>query len=139
MSIFSAIADAAHTFVNWFEKEILAIKKVAPTLEQSADAAFKYASAVIGVVVAQLPTDSEATKVLNEALSDIKVVSAAIYDAGAHPNFSGLIQTIVDNLDALLKAGHISNQNLVSIITKVVKTIAALIPAFLAVAPIAAA
>ena len=30
--IFSAISNAAHTFVNWVEKEFTAIKKAAPTL-----------------------------------------------------------------------------------------------------------
>ena len=139
MSIFSAIATAEHTFVAWFEKELAAIKKVAPTLEQTADAGFKYATVVLGIIVAQVPTGSEAEKVINEILSDLKVASAVVYDAGAHPNIGGLVQTIVTNLGALLSAGHISNAGTVSLITKVVNTLSALVSAFLAVAPIVAA
>ena len=135
MSIFSAIANAEHTFVAWFEKEIAAIKKVAPTIEQSADAAFKYASLVVGIVAAQVPTGSEAEKVLQEILSDIKVASAVVFDAGAHANVAGVVQTIVDNLADLLKAGHISNAGSVATITKVINTLAALVSAFLAIAP----
>lgn len=139
MSIFSSITNAAHTFVAWFEKEITAIQKVAPTLEQSAAAAFKYASVVIGIVVAQVPSGSEAEKILNEVLSDIKVASSVVYDAGAHPNVGGLIQTIVDNLSGLLAGSHISNAGTVSTVTKVVNTLSALVSAFLAVAPVIAA
>ena len=135
MSIFSSIASAAHTFVAWFEKEVTAFEKVAPSLEKSADAAFKYASTVLSIVQAQVAPGSEAAKVLGEIVSDIKVASAVVYDAGAHPNIAGLIQTIVDNLGALLSAGHISNAGLVATITKVVSTLAALVSAFEALAP----
>ncbi len=137
MSIFSAIANAEHTFVAWFEKEIAAIKKVAPSLEQSADAAFKYASAILGIIAAQVPSGSEADKILQEILSDIKVASAVVYDAGAHASVGGLVQTIVDNLGSLLKAGHITNAGSVATVTKVINTLAALVSAFLAVAPVA--
>lgn len=139
MSIFSSIANAAHTFVAWFEKEVQAFEKAAPTLEKSADAAFKYASTVVSIVKAQVTPGSEADKILGEIVSDIKVASAVVYDAGAHPNVSGLIQTIVDNLNALLSASHISNAGLVATITKVINTLAALVSAFAAVAPVVAA
>lgn len=139
MSIFSAIANAAHTFVSWFEKEVTAFEKAAPSLEKSADVAFKYASVVLGIVQAQVAPGSEAAKILGEIVSDIKVASAVVYDAGAHPNVGGLIQTIVDNLNALLSASHISNAGLVSTITKVVNTLAALVSAFSAIAPVVAA
>ena len=137
MSIFSAIANAAHTFVNWFEKEIEIIKKVAPSLEQSAAAAFKYASTIIGIIAAQVPAGSEADKILSEILSDLKVASSVVYDAGAHPNVAGLIQTIVDNLANLLKAGHVSNSGSVALVTKVVNTLAALVSAFSSATPAA--
>ncbi len=139
MSIFSNIANAAHTFVAWFEKEVTAFEKAAPSLEKSADAAFKYASLVLGIVQAQVAPGSEAAKILGEIMSDIKVASAVVFDAGAHPNVAGLVQTIVDNLNALLTASHISNAGLVSTITKVIGTLAALVSAFSSVAPLVAA
>ena len=139
MSIFSAIANAAHTFVAWFEKEVTAFEKVAPSLEKTADAAFKYASVVLGIVQAQVSPGSEAAKILGEIVSDIKVASAVVYDAGAHPNVAGLIQTVVDNLGALLTAGHISNAGLVGTITKVINTLGALVSAFASIAPVVAA
>jgi hypothetical protein len=137
MSIFSSISNAAHTFVNWFEKEITAVKKAAPSIEKSADAAFKYASAVVGIVATQVPSGSEAEKILDEILADIKVASAVVFDAGAHANVGGLIQTIVDNLGDLLKAGHITNAGSVATVTKVINTLAALVSAFLTIAPAA--
>lgn len=135
MSIFSTIANAAHTFAAWFEKEITAAEKNAPAFERTVEASAKYASGVLAIVASQVEPGSDAAKIISTALSDLKVASAVVYDAGAHPTAATLFQDIVSNLGGLETATGIKNPGTVATVGKVISTLSALASAFLTLAP----
>ena len=127
--------NAEHTFVNWFEKEIAALEKAAPTIERSAEAAFTYATDGLTIISQAVEPGSAAAGIISKAISDIKVASATVYDFGASPTVSGFISTVVSDLGSLEGAAGIKNPATVATVAKVVSTLAALAEAFLAVAP----
>jgi hypothetical protein len=137
MSIFSSIASAEHTFVNWFEKEITAVEKAAPTIERDAEAAFTYSTTGLTIIAQEVEPGSAAAGIISKAISDLKVASATVYDFGANPTVGGFIQTVVKDLGALEGAAGIKNAGTVATVAKVISTLAALAEAFLAVAPAA--
>lgn len=130
MSIFSAIAKAEHTFVAWAEKEWSKLQTEAPKIEAIADAGFKYATVGLSIIQKQVGPDTEAGKVIAEAIKDISTVSAVVYDVGAHPMLGSILNDVVSNLSGLLSASHISNAGTVGSITKIISTLAAVAEAF---------
>lgn len=135
MSIFTEIASAEHTFVAWFEKEITALEKAAPTLEKDADAVFTYATTGLAIVASQLEAGSPAAVLVSKALADLKTASATVYDFGTSPTIGTFIQSIVSNLGGLEGLAGIKSATAVSTVGKVVSTLAALATAFLQIAP----
>ena len=139
MSIFSNIANAAHTFVSWFEKELSKVEAAAPTIEQSVEKGATYGVAVLKIVASQVTAGSPAAGIINTAIGDLLTASAVVFDAGAHPTVATLFQDIVTNLGGLETATGVKNPSTVATVGKVISTIAAIASALLNIAPIAAA
>jgi len=135
MSIFSEMASAEHTFVGWFEKEITAIEKNAPTIERSAEATFTWATTGLTIIDTLLTAGSPAAGIVGKAISDLKVASATVYDFGASPTAGGLIKDVVSNLSGLESVAGVKNASSVATVGKIVSTLATLAEAFLAIAP----
>lgn len=139
MSIFSAIANAEHTFVAWFEKEITKIEGAAPTIERDVENGVSYATSVLTIVGSEVEAGSPAANIISTAISDLKTLSAVAYDAGVHPTLASGFQDIATNLGALESATGIKNANTVSTVAKVISTIGAIASAVAAIVPVAAA
>ena len=137
MSIFSNIANAAHTFVAWVEKEYATFVKEAPAIEHYIEQGINYAVGVLKIVLAQVEAGSPAANILTKAIQDLLTISAISYDAGAHPSLGGLFQTVINNLSGIESVAGIKNANTVATITKVVNTLAAIVSAVLALTPVA--
>lgn len=135
MSFWSNIANAEHTFVNWFHNAIAAVEKDEPTIEKDAEGAFSYATMGLTIIGQAVEPGSAAAKIISAAISKITVASATVYDFGANPTVGGTIKTIVSDLGALEGAAGIKNPATVATVAKVISTLAALAEAFLAVAP----
>lgn len=135
MSIFSSIANAAHTFIAWFEKNVTTIEGAAPTIETSIENGCKYAITVLKIVLSQVTAGSPAAAIINIAIQDLTVISAVAYDAGAHPTLGSLFNDVVTNLGGLEQATGIKNQNTIALVAKVISTIAAIAQAVLAIVP----
>jgi hypothetical protein len=133
MSIFSNIANAAHTFVSWFETEVAKFQKNAPTVETFIEQGVAYATGVLKIVLAQVDANSPAAGILGKAIQDLLTLSAVAYDAGAHPSLASGFQDVVTNLSGLESATGIKNANSVATVGKVVNTLSAIISAVLAV------
>ena len=88
MSIFSSIANAAHTFVSWFEKEWAKFQKDAPTIEVFIEQGVVYATGVLKIVLSQMDAASPAAAIITKAIQDLLTLSAVAYDAGAHPTLA---------------------------------------------------
>lgn len=139
MSIFSAIGNAEHTAIAWIEKEWAKFQKAAPTIEHLTEEGINYATAGLKVVLAQLDPASKEAEVILGSIKKLTNLSAVVFDFGAHPTLAGEFQVVVNDLGAILSLGGIKNANLVGGITKAVSTIAALVSAFLQIAPVVAA
>ena len=135
MSIFSSIANAAHTFVSWFEKEWAKFQKDAPTIEVFIEQGVVYATGVLKIVLSQMDAASPAAAIITKAIQDLLTLSAVAYDAGAHPTLASGFQDVVTNLTALENAVGIKSPNTVAIIAKVISTIGAIASALLALVP----
>lgn len=131
MSIFSAISKAAHSAVSWFEKQWASFEKNAPTVEALADHAFKYSVLGLKVVLAQVGPDTAAGKVISDVIKNLLTVSSVVYDVGAHSSLSGVLQTIVADLNSILDEAHIKNAATRGSIAKIIQTIEALVEAFM--------
>jgi len=133
MSIFSSIASAAHTFAAWAEKELQALTAKAPAIEQVAASVLKYAGPALQTVVAAeagAPAGAIVGKVISDAQAGLTAASGLIYDFGATPSVGSVVASVQSNLASLLSAGHVTNANSVSTVTKVVNELAALASAF---------
>lgn len=141
MSIFSKIIAAEHTFAAWAEKELEKLYSVTPKVEAVAAAVLKYAGPALQLVVtaeAGSAAGSLVGAVISEAQTDLIAASSLIYDFGANPTATSIINAVLKNLAALLTAGHITNAGSVSTVTKVLSSLGALAAALPVVAPVAA-
>lgn len=129
MSIFSAIANAEHTFAAWAEKELTALVNAAPTIEQVAEPVIKYAGAALQIAAGielGSPAAAIVGSVVTQAQTDLLTASATIHDFGATPTAGSIIRAVINNLSGLLSAGHVSNPKSVDAVTKTVNSLGAL-------------
>jgi hypothetical protein len=138
---FKGIAAAAHTFAAYAEKAFAALRGDIPTIEHVAGTVLKYVGPILQMVVtaeAGAPAGQVTGKVLAEAQSDLLAAGSLIYDFGAHPSATSIIDSVSKNLDALLAAGHITNSNSVGMVKKAIgelDSLAIALPAPAATAP----
>lgn len=131
MSFLSTI----HTFGAWAEKELEALVGKAPAVEQVAASVLKYAGPALQTVVtaeAGAPAGILVGKVIADAQAGLTAASGLIYDFGATPSVASVLASVQNNLSALLSAGHITNSNSVTTVTKVVSEVGSLASALTA-------
>jgi DNA-binding FrmR family transcriptional regulator len=131
MSIFSKIASAAKTAVNWLEQEFTKIEGNIPAIETMIEVGVKYSVSVLKIVLSQVEAASPAAKILSTAIQDLLTLSAVAFDAGAHPSLATEFQAIVNNLAGLESATGIKNATTLGTVQKVVSTISAIAAALL--------
>ena len=134
MSIFSAIANAEHTFCAWFEKIWTKIYGAVPKIEQIADATLSYVGPALQLILAAIGEPAVAAvvgKVVEEIQTDLHVASGLIYDFGANPQAASILDSIQSRLNDLLTAGHVTDPKTVANIQKVITTIKVLTKALL--------
>ena len=123
MGFFSKIASAVHTFAAWAEKEWTVVYNEAPKIEQVAAGILKYAGPALAEVAAAeagAPAGALVAKVVADAQAGLLAASGLIYDFGAKPSVVGTINAVKNNLGTLLSAGHVSDPNSVTTVTRVV-------------------
>ena len=119
MSVFSS-------FTAWAKAEWTKVFNAAPKIEVLADTVLKYAIPAISIIVgveAGAPAGAAVAAIGAEAQKDLTAVSGLIYDFGATPTAASIVSGVQSNLNSLLTAGHISNANSVSNVTKVIATL----------------
>lgn len=129
MSIFSAIANAEHTFAAWVEKELTKLAASVPKIEQIADATLKYVGPALTIIASAAggpAAGSIVSSVVAEAQKDLLAASGLIYDFGAHPTIASIVSSVQTNIGALLTDGHITDTTSVAAANKVVAELAAL-------------
>jgi len=132
MSIFVNIANAAHSFAAWVEKEWTVVYKAEPKIEQILAAVLKYAGPALQMVVtaeAGGPAGAEVGKILADAQAGLLAASSLVCDFGASPTITGVLSSVQSSLGALLAAAKVTNPNSVAIVTRVVNELATLIAA----------
>jgi len=132
MSLFSGVK----TFIGWFEKEIIAFQKNAPTIETDIESGIKYATGVLGIIATQVTEGSTAANIISAAVQDLKVLSAVAYDAGVHPTLASGFQDVVTNLSGLETAAGVKNPSSVATVAKVISTLSAITQVVLAIVPV---
>lgn len=98
------IEGAEHTVVGWFAKEYAAFYKDEPKLEQIVDSTVNYVEIGLPIVLdvtggAALAPEVDA--VMNEVVSDLKVVASTVYDFGPSPSAASVLASVQSNLASL--------------------------------------
>lgn len=132
MSFLDTLKNFAHTFTSWVANEYAKLYGAMPAINQVADSVFKYAIPAIQILVgmeAGQPAAALVGSVAADAQSSLHAASALMYDFGPHPSVTGIVQGVQSNLNSLLTAGHIKNQNSIDTATKIVNSLGALVAA----------
>jgi hypothetical protein len=111
-AIVSEVEGKVKTVVGWLAKQFQKVYAKEPQIQQVVDAVVPYAEAGLDIILAtsgEAAAVPEVNAVINEAQSDLKVVSALIYDFGPTPNASSIAAAVQANLASLETAGHIKD------------------------------
>lgn len=111
-AIVSEVEGKVKTVVGWLAKQFQKVYSKEPQIQQVADAVVPYAEAGLDIIlgiVGQGAVVPEVNAVITEAQSDLKVVSALIYDFGPTPNAASIASAVAANLAGLETAGHIKD------------------------------
>lgn len=127
-----------HKIASFFGKLFGSI----PSWSQKASAAISYVAPLLNTILA-FTAGPEYTGVVSNIVaqvqSDLALAAAVISEAhgagGAPAGLSGTLQSIIDNLNGLLTAGHIKDPNLVAKVTILVNLIAGELQAVLTSIP----
>lgn len=108
----SKVEGVEHTVVGWLVKEYAAFYKHEPAIDSIVDSTVQYVE--IGLPIVLDVTGGAALEpaiegVLNEVVSDLKVVSATIYDFGPSPTAASILSGVQENLASLETAGHVKD------------------------------
>jgi hypothetical protein len=129
MNVLAAIEGAAKTAAAWFLKAIKKAQAAAPTVQAVADRVFPWAKMVVdGVLISEGngAITTEANLIMDEINRDIDVACATVYDVGVTPTAGSFIKALVDNIGALITAGHVKNPANVALINNVVGSLSSL-------------
>jgi hypothetical protein len=114
-SLTVAIADVekeVKTVVGWFAKVYSVLYKDEPTLVQIVDSTVSYVEIGLPIVLGVTggaALDGPIDNILNEVVSDLKVVSATIYDFGASPTAASVLAGVQAQIASLESAANITN------------------------------
>jgi hypothetical protein len=128
-AIVAKIEGAEKTFVGWIVKEYAALYEKEPAIEQVVDTTIDYVEPALVIVLdatGGAAIAPEVASVITEAQSDLKVVSALIYDFGPTPQAASIIAGVKTELQALQAAGHIKDAATQAKFTLIVNAVATL-------------
>jgi hypothetical protein len=129
MNIWSDIKGIEHTVVSWLAKEYAKFYKAEPTIDSIVDSTVKYVEIGLPIVLdvtGEAVLDPAIEAVLNEVVSDLKVVSATVYDFGPSPSAATILSSVQANLSGLETAGHVKDPAKVAKLTLIVNAVGAL-------------
>ena len=129
MSFWSEVKGIEHTVVSWLVKEYAAFYNKEPEIDSIVDSTVQYVE--IGLPIVLGVTGGAALEpavegVLNEVVSDMKVVSATVYDFGPSPSAASILASVQANLSSLETAGHIKDPAKLAKLDLIVKAVGAL-------------
>lgn len=120
---------AEHTFASFAEKELAKLAQNAPAIEKTIGTVLTYVGPALQTIVtvtAGAPAGAVIGKVIGQAQSDLIAASGLVHDFGATPTVGSILQSVSQNLSALLTAGHITDTQSVATANKVVAEINAI-------------
>ena len=129
MGFFSEVQGIEHTVVAWLAKEYTVFYKKEPAIESIVDSTVSYVEIGLPIVLGatgEAALDPIVEGVLNEAVGDLKVVSATIYDFGPSPNAASIVSSVQANLASLETAGHVKDPAKVAKLSLIVNAVGAL-------------
>lgn len=129
MKIFSEVKEAEHTVVSWFAKEYAAFYKEEPLIDGIVDSTVKYVEIGLPIVLdatGEAALEPAVEGVLNEVVSDLKVVSATVYDFGPSPSTASILSSVQANLNSLETAGHVKDAAKLAKLKMIVNAVGAL-------------
>lgn len=129
MIIFSEIKGIEHSVVSWMAKEYAAFYKKEPEIDQIVDDTVQYVEIGLPIVLSMTgcaALDPVVEDVLNEVVSDLKVVSSTVYDFGPSPNAASILNGVQTNLLSLEAAGHIKDAAKLAKLKLIVNAVGAL-------------
>ena len=120
--------DTLKGFGGWMAKEWAKIYKTAPKIEQIADAVLSYSVPALQIVLGMVAPEELpiVLPIVAEIQKDLHVASGLIYDFGAQPETASIVNSIEQNLNDLLTAGHIKDAALIAKVQGVTKTVGTL-------------
>jgi hypothetical protein len=121
-----------HTAAAWIDKELTKGIKFALSTTTVVYSALNYASTLIEYVIGQTAgtaAQEKATSILTETLGLLAAAKTALYDSQDVTSIGVLLDKVVANLTVILADAHITNTAHVALITKVLKTLDAIVKA----------
>jgi hypothetical protein len=115
-------------FGSWVAKEYAKVFAAVPKIEQVADVVLSYAAPALQIILGALdpPAALIVGPIIAEVQKDLHVASGLIFDFGANPQASSMIQAVESNLQGLLDAGHIKDTVLQGKVTLIIKSVSSL-------------
>jgi hypothetical protein len=125
-SLFADVKNTEHSTVAWLEKEITVIEGKEPAIGKVIDAGLKYVGLASQIALTATGDPAAAAivgAVVNEARTDLAVVSATVADFGPTPDAAAAFTAVQTNLSGLLTAGHVTSTTSVAAVTKAVSEV----------------
>lgn len=110
--IVAKVESAEKTVVSWLVKEYTALYQKEPEIEEVVDETINYVGPALVIFLdatGGAAIAPEVASVVSEAQSDLRVVSALIYDFGATPTAASIIAGVQKELAGLEAAGHVKD------------------------------
>lgn len=129
MKIWEDVKEAEHTVVSWLAKEYSIFYTKEPAIDSIVDSTVKYVE--IGLPIVLGMTGGAALEpviegVLDEVVSDLKVVSSTVYDFGPSPTAATILSGVQSNLADLETAGHVKDPAKIAKLKLIVNAVGAL-------------
>jgi len=127
--IVAAVEGAEKTFVGWMVKEYKIVYEKEPEIEVIVDMTVDYVEPALIIVLdatGGAALAPEVASVLGEVQSDLKVVSALIYDFGPTPTAAKIAAAVKANLAGLITAGHVKDAAMQAKFTLIINAVGVL-------------
>ena len=145
VSIKAVVADVEKvdkTVISWLVKEYSAFYKNEPELTTVVDNVVSYVELGLPIVLdatGEAALAAPVESVLSEVVSDLKVVSATVYDFGPAPNVASVIAGVQTELSSLETVAHITDPTKLAKLKLIINAVASLYQIVLKAIPQAAA
>jgi len=128
-SAWNEVEGVEHTVVSFLAKEYAAFYKHEPAIETVIDDTVKYVEIGLPIVLDATGEGALApavTAIVDEVYSDLKVVSATVYDFGPSPTAASILSSVQANLSSLETAGHVKDSAKLAKLKLIVNAVGAL-------------